>query len=530
MNIRDFLYNCGYTQEFNLAVADEVESIPEMISESELKRRKCLFDWRIVTIDGDDSKDFDDAVSIKKMKNGKFELGVHIADVSHYVTEGSALDAEAYNRGTSVYLVDNVVPMLPEKLSNDLCSLVPHKPRLTLSCIMKIDSTGNVEDYKICETAIKSCARLTYRKVSQVLEGNMSARNEYVDFIEMFENMRELALILRDKRMRRGAIDFDFPEPYFELDEDGMVVDIKARELSVSNKIIEEFMIVANETVARHCEKEGIPSVYRVHEDPDPEKIERLVNLVKVFGHKLKVKDKVSPKAMQSLLFRVDGTNAQTVLSTVMLRSMMKARYCEENLGHFGLAAEFYCHFTSPIRRYPDLIVHRILKEWLNGTLDEWRITHYNKITRRAAEQSSLTEADATNAERDYDAFLSCEYMEDKIGQEFIGTISSVTDFGFFVELPNTVEGLVRMVDLSDDYYDFNEDTMLLTGRKTGGIFCMGQQVKVKLAKVNTELKQIDFVLSELSDNKAQKEVRQRGGKQQRKHTKKGRKKKYRSK
>ncbi|MEE1042664.1 MAG: RNB domain-containing ribonuclease, partial [Clostridia bacterium] len=383
--------------------------------------------------------------------------------------------------------------------------------------------------YKIAETAIKSQARLTYHKVAQVLEGNMAARNEYADFIEMFENMRELALILRDKRMRRGAIDFDFPEPYFQLDEDGNVVDIKARELAISNKIIEEFMLVANETIAKHCEKEGIPSVYRVHEDPDPEKIENLVNLVRVFGHKLKVKDKVTPKAMQSLLFRVDGTNAQTVLSTVMLRSMMKARYCEENLGHFGLAAEFYCHFTSPIRRYPDLIVHRILKEWLNGNLDEWRVTHYNKITRRAAEQSSVTEADATTAERDYDSFMSCEYMSDKIGQEFTGVISSITDFGFFVELPNTVEGLVRMVDLSDDYYDFDEDTMLLTGRRTGRIFCMGQQVKVRLAKVNGELKQIDFVLPEFIDNETPKEVKRQSGKGH-KRTKKGRKKKYRSK
>ncbi len=531
MNINDFLYNYGYTKDFNLAVAEEVKAFPEMIPEEEFKRRKCLFDWQIVTIDGDDSKDFDDAVSIKKLKNGKFELGVHIADVSHYVTEGSALDAEAYNRGTSVYLVDNVVPMLPEKLSNDLCSLVPHKPRLTLSCLMKIDSLGNVEDYKICETAIKSCARLTYRKVTQVLEGNMCARNEYADYIEMFENMRELALILRDKRMRRGAIDFDFPEPYFELDESGRVIDVKARELSISNKIIEEFMLAANETVAKHCQKLEIPCVYRVHEEPDPEKIQKLVNLVRIFGHKLKAGDKVSPKALQSLLFRVDGTNAQTVLSTAMLRAMMKARYREENLGHFGLSADFYCHFTSPIRRYPDLIVHRILKEWINGGLDEWRVTHYNRVTIRAAEQSTATEVDATNAERDYDDFMCCMYMEDKIGQEFTGTISSVTDFGFFVELPNTVEGLVRMVDLTDDYYEFNEDTMLLTGRRKGRVFCMGQQVKVRLAKVNTELKQIDFVLTDMEIREPKKEVKHKVGKQHgRKHGKKGGKKKYRSK
>ena len=529
MDINEFLFNYGYTKEFNLAVCDETRSFPDMIPESELKKRKCLFDLQIVTIDGDDSKDFDDAVSIKKLKNGKFELGVHIADVSHYVTEKSALDAEAYNRGTSVYLVDHVVPMLPERLSNDLCSLVPHKPRLTLSCFMKVDSLGNIEDYKICETAIKSSARMTYRNVTKVLEGDMASRNEYADFIEMFENMRELALILRDKRMRRGAIDFDFPEPYFDIDENGKVVDVYPRELSISNRIIEEFMLAANETVAKHCEKLGIPCVYRVHEEPDEEKIGRLATLVRIFGHRLKIKEKVSPKALQSLLFRVTGTNAQTVLSTVMLRSMMKARYCEENLGHFGLAAEYYCHFTSPIRRYPDLVVHRILKEWLNGTLDEWRTTHYNKITRRAAEQSSETEYNATVAERDYDAFKACEYMEDKIGQEFIGMISSVTDFGFFVELPNTVEGLVRMADLQDDYYVFDEETLMLTGRRGGRVFCMGQQVTVHLAKVNTELKQIDFVLSEFDSKKPEKEVRHKGGKQ-RKNSKKGRKKKHRSK
>lgn len=529
MDINEFLYNYGYTKDFSLAVCDEVRDIPDMIPESEFKKRKCLFDRQIITIDGDDSKDFDDAVSVTKFKNGKFELGVHIADVSHYVTEGSALDAEAYNRGTSVYLVNHVVPMLPEKLSNNLCSLVPYKPRLTLSCFMKIDSRGNIEDYKICETAIKSSARMTYKNVTKVLEGDMAARNEYSEFTEMFENMRELALILRDKRMRRGAVDFDFPEPYFEIDQNGKVIDVYAREITVSNRIIEEFMLAANETVARHCEKLGIPCVYRIHEEPDREKIEKLAAIVRTFGHRLKVKDKVSPKTMQGLLFRVNGTNAQTVLSTVMLRSMMKARYCEDNLGHFGLAAEYYCHFTSPIRRYPDLIVHRILKEWLHNSLDERRITHYNKITRRASEQSSETESAATNAERDYDAYKSCEYMEDKIGQEFIGMISSVTDFGFFVELPNTVEGLVRMTDLQDDYYEFDENTLMLTGRRNGRVFCMGQQVSVRLAKVNTELKQIDFVLSEFDSPKPKKEVRHKDGKQ-RSRGKKIRKKKHRTK
>lgn len=529
MDIEVFLNNYGYTREFNLAVCDEVNKFSEDGIKKELKKRKCFFDVPVVTIDGDDSKDFDDAVSIKKLKNGKFELGVHIADVSHYVREHTALDDEAYNRGTSVYLAKYVVPMLPERLSNDLCSLVPNEVRLTLSCIMKISRDGTVEDYKICESAIKSCERLTYRNVTRVLEGDMAARDEYRDFIPVFENMRELALILRDKRMRRGAIDFDFPEPYFSMDEDGKVDGIYPRSLSISNRIIEEFMLAANETVAGHCQKIGIPCVYRVHEKPDREKMENLSKIVGIYGHKLKIKNEVSPKNIQNMLFSIEGTNAQPVLSVLTLRSMMKARYFEQNLGHFGLAADNYCHFTSPIRRYPDLLTHRILKEWLHGTLDERRISHYNKTVRRAAEQSSETEVSSVNAERDFDAFLSCEYMEDKIGQEFVGVISSVTDFGFFVELPNTVEGLVRMTDLKDDYYEYNEETLMLSGRRTGRVFCMGQQVRVILSKVNTELKQIDFVLDEFKTAKPEKEVRHKGGKQRR-HGKKRSKKKYRSK
>ncbi len=529
MDIKSLLNEYGYFQGFNLAVAEEVKAISDTIPNEEFAKRKCLFDQTVVTIDGDDSKDFDDAVSIKKLKNGKFELGVHIADVSHYVTEGSALDAEAYNRGTSVYLVDTVVPMLPEKLSNDLCSLNPHKPRLTMSCIMKIDSMGNVESYEICETAIKSSDRFTYNKVTQILEGNMSARNQYAEYIEMFEQMRELALVLRDKRMRQGSIDFDFPEPYFTLDENGKPVDVKPYKTTISHKIIEEFMLIANETVAKHCKLQEIPCIYRVHEDPEREKLERLAKLVKSFGFSLKVKDKVAPKTLQSLLFKADGTNAQTVLGTVTLRAMMKARYCEENLGHYGLAKENYCHFTSPIRRYPDLATHRMIKEWLQGTLDERRKTHYNKYTKRVSEQSTETEVNATMAEREYNDYLMCEYMEDKIGQEYIGTISSVTNFGMFIELPNTVEGLVRVADIKDDYYNFDEDSLVLVGERTGRMFCIGQQVNVKLIKVNTELKQIDFAMTEFVSDNLAKEVKKKSGKPTGKR-KKTRKKKYRSK
>ncbi len=528
MDINLFLDNYGYTKAFNLAVCDEVSAFSEEDISSELSGRKCFFDVPVVTIDGEDSKDFDDAISVRRLSDGAFELGVHIADVSHYVREKSALDAEAYNRGTSIYLADHVVPMLPERLSNDLCSLVPGRTRLTLSCVMTIDSVGNVVDYNIYKSAIKSSKRLTYSIVTRVLEGNMALREQYSDYVGMFEDMRTLALILRDKRMRRGAIDFEFPEPYFYIDEDGKVADIFPRELGVSNRIIEEFMLAANETVADHCRRLFIPCVYRVHERPEAEKMQHLSKVAGLFGYKLKTKDTPSPKSLQSLLFKAEGTNSQPVLSTIMLRSMMKARYCEENLGHFGLAADSYCHFTSPIRRYPDLIVHRILKEWLDGTLDEWRVTHYNKVVRRASERSSDTEINAVMAEREFNSVLCCEYMEDKIGQEFNGVISSVTDFGFFVQLPSTVEGLVRVSDLADDYYEFNEDAMMLIGARTGRAFCVGQRVLVRLAKVNTELKQIDFVLSEFKLKKPEKEVKHKGGKQHR--NKKRHKKKHRSK
>lgn len=529
MDINKFLENYGYSKEFNLAVCDEIRDIPDTVPLSELKRRKCLFDEKIVTIDGDDSKDFDDAVSIKRLKNGKYVLGVHIADVSHYVREKTALDTEALNRGTSVYLANHVVPMLPYKLSDNVCSLLPGEVRLTLSCIMKIGETGNVEDYSLCETAIKSSARMTYKQVAGILDGDMALRNEYFEFVQMFEDMRCLSLVLRDRRMRRGAIDFDFPEPYFSVDENDKVLNVEKRELKISNRIIEEFMLLANETVAKHCVKSGIPCVYRVHESPDIEKTEKLSKAVKIFGHKFKNKENISPKAIQSLLFRANGTNAQAVLGTLALRSMMKARYSDENLGHFGLAAECYCHFTSPIRRYPDLLVHRILKESIKKPLDERRISHYNKIAKRVAEQSTDTEINAVSAEREYDSILYCEYMSDKIGWEFNGIISSVTDFGFFAELENTVEGLVRMTDLQDDYYEYNEDTLMLVGKRSGRVFFMGQPVSVKLAKVNTELKQIDFVLNEFKTEKPKKEVKNKYA-VQRKRKKGNRKKKYRSK
>lgn len=489
---------------------DEVNNIPDMIPEEELNRRKDLSEMTIVTIDGADAKDLDDAVSVERLKNGHYMLGVHIADVSYYVKENSVLDDEAFNRGTSVYLIDQVVPMLPKKLSNGLCSLNPHRPRLTLSCFMEIDHSGGVLNYEICETFIKTVARMTYTEVTEVLDGDMAARNEFGDLVPTFELMRVLALILRDKRMRRGSIDFDFPEPKIAVDENGRAVGVKIYENTISNKIIEEFMLVANETVARHMFNLNLPLVYRVHEKPGSEKVERFATLVRNMNYKFKAKEAVSPKAMQNLLFKIKGTQEQTMLSTMMLRSLMKARYSNENLGHFGLAADYYCHFTSPIRRYPDLMVHRILRAWLNGKLDERQISRYTKITADAAKQSSDTEVSATEAERDLVAYKMCEYMEDKIGQEFDGFISSVTSFGLFVQLPNTIEGLIRMTDLDDDYYEYDESNMTLIGRHTGRTYFIGEQIRVRLTKVTTELKQIDFVPVEVEVK--QKEVKNKSG------------------
>lgn len=519
MEIKEFLKERGLTTEFNLAVMDEADAIPDTIPEEELARRRNLFDTTIVTIDGDDAKDLDDAVSIERMENGHYYLGVHIADVSYYVRENSALDDEAFNRGTSVYLVDTVVPMLPKKLSNGICSLNPQQPRLTMSCFMEIDEGGGIVDYELCESAIISNARMTYKKVTQILEGNMAARNEYANLIPMFELMREAALVLRDKRMRRGSIDFDFPEAYVITDETGKAIDITQYPITISNKIIEEFMLAANETVARHFQKLKLPCVYRVHENPESEKVQRLADLIKSFGYKFKMKEEISPKALQNILFKVDGTAQQSVISTLMLRSMMKARYCEENLGHFGLAAENYCHFTSPIRRYPDLMVHRILRLLLQGKLDEKTAKRYQRITRKAAEQSSDREVDAVMAERDFVDYKMCEYMQDKVGMEYTGLISSVTSFGFFVQLPNLVEGLVRMVDLEDDYYIFDETRLILTGKRSGREYHMGEQIRVRVAKVNLDLKQIDFVPVAKEKKKAKKEVKkQHGGKSKRKH------------
>jgi ribonuclease R len=514
---------------------EEVAQISDEIPQEELARRKDLSDMTIVTIDGEDAKDLDDAVSIEKQENSGYRLGVHIADVSYYVKENSELDREALRRGTSVYLVDSVVPMLPKKLSNGLCSLNPNKIRLTLSCFMEIDGNGAVLDYSIEETFIKSAARMTYKQVREILDGDMATRTQFSKLVPTFELMRELSLILRDKRARRGSIDFDFPEPKVITNDEGVAVDIRIAENTIANRIIEEFMLVANETVARHMHSLELPLVYRVHEPPSEEKVQRFVTLVRNLNYKFKAKKDVSPKAMQNLLFKIKDTPHQVLLSTMMLRSLMKARYSHENLGHYGLAAPYYCHFTSPIRRYPDLMVHRILHEWIKGSLDERRIALYTKVTQEAAKHSSDAEVAATDAERQWVDYKACEYMESLVGNEFVGFISSVTSFGLFVQLPNTVEGLVRMVDLADDYYEYDEENMILFGRRTGREYHIGAPMRVRLAKVNKDLGQIDFVPVEATakyeevesdDGRKTKKTKKSSGKGQKRRSRKTRRSK----
>ncbi|MCK9478916.1 MAG: ribonuclease R [Firmicutes bacterium] len=505
---------------FSLAVKDEVGGIPNKIAEKELKGRTDLTDKVVVTIDGEDAKDFDDAISIEMLENKNYMLGVHIADVSYFVEENSELDKEAFSRGTSVYLIDNVVPMLPEKLSNKLCSLMPNKLRLTISCFMEVSGSGEVVNYSFCESFIKSSARMTYSKVAEILNGDMASRDEYNSFVPVFELMRELAMILRDKRMERGSIDFDFPEPKVIVDESGAPTDIVINENSVSTKIIEEFMLAANETVAKYIGGLGLPLVYRVHEKPNSEKIEQFAVLVRNMNYKFKTGKEVSPKEMQRLLFKIKGTPQQTIITAVALRSLMKARYSEENLGHFGLAATSYCHFTAPIRRYPDLIVHRILRHAIRRTFNKKLIAHFENIAEEAARQSSETEIAAVEAEREWVGYKMCEFMKDKVGQNFKAFVSSVTSFGLFVQLPSTVEGLIKMSDLDDDYYEYDEASLSLTGRRTGKKYSMGQQLDVCLAKVSEELRQIDFVLA----TEEQKEVKGKNGKASKRKYKKDRK------
>lgn len=494
-------------EEFPYEVEQEAADIDENIPENEYKRRKDLRDLKMVTIDGEDAKDLDDAVSVEVLRNGNFKLGVHIADVSHYVTEKSNLDKEALKRGNSVYLIDRVIPMLPKKLSNGVCSLNPKVDRLTLSCFMEINNEGKVVDHEICESIIKTNERMTYTDVTKILRDNDKETIERYDYLyEDFKNMEKLYEILSSRRTRRGSIDFEFDEAKIILDENGKPIDIKPYERAVSNRIIEEFMLVANETVAEHMFWLNTPFVYRVHEDPDEEKLMNFNEFVYNLGYFIRNTSEVHPRMLQDILEKVKGKKEEHVVSRLLLRSMMKAKYSPECLGHFGLAAKYYCHFTSPIRRYPDLIIHRIIKEYLNGGINDKREKKLRKSVEVASKQASDTEKIAIDAERDVDDLKKAEYMGEKIGEQFDGIVSSVTNFGIFVELPNTVEGLVHITDLKDDYYVFDDKNLQLIGERTKNIYKLGDEVRIVCSRVNLDAHEIFFEIVEQEDEEEKSE------------------------
>ncbi len=479
--------------DFDDLVYKQVENVPNEVLEEEKINRLDLRNIQTVTIDGEDAKDLDDAITIQKLDNGHYKLGVHIADVTHYVKEATPLDREALKRGTSVYLVDRVIPMLPHKLSNGICSLNQGEDRLALSCIMEIDKNGAVNNHQIVETLIKVDKRMSYTIVNDILTNEQSPYlEENKEFLNMFKTMEELRNILLQKRIKRGAIEFDFEEAKIVLDENRKPIEIKLYERNVATSIIEEFMLVANETVAEHYFWLELPFVYRSHEEPDIEKVEEMAEFISKFGYKLKGSN-IHSKAFQKLLEKAKSTPEEMIISRVVLRSFKQARYTFRNEGHFGLAANYYCHFTSPIRRYPDLQIHRIIKENINGKLDERRINTLSKKLPDVCLKCSNRERVADDAERETCLVKKVEYMEDKVGQIFEGVISSVTSWGIYVELPNTIEGMVSPKSIEDDYYYYDEKNMQYFGEKTGKKYSLGDVVKVKLMDTNLYERTIDF-------------------------------------
>ena len=462
-----------------------------------------LRDWQTVTIDGEDAKDLDDAVTLTR--DGDFwQLGVHIADVTNYVQENSALDVEALKRGTSVYLVDRVIPMLPHTLSNGICSLNQGEDRLTLSCIMKIDAKGNIVDHRIAESVINVDRRMSYTDVNKIITlKDPEKTEEYKDFVRMFLDMKEVADLLRAKRRKRGSIDFDFPETKVILDDQGHPVDIKPYDRNPATKIIEDFMLAANETVAQDYFWQEIPFVYRTHEVPDTEKIKKLSTFINNFGYHIHMgSDEVHPKELQKLLAKIEDTPVEGLISRLTLRSMKQAKYSVECVGHFGLAAQYYCHFTSPIRRYPDLAIHRILKDFLDGKVTGNRISYLAGYVSAASKHSSDCEVNAETAERDVDDLMKTAYMSSFIGQTFEGVVANVTNFGMFVELENSVEGLIRVENMTDDYYEYDEKVNTLTGRRKQKSYTTGDVVNIVVARTDILSRQIDFVLAKDADRK----------------------------
>ncbi len=485
--------------EFGEKVMNQAARVPETVSEADRAGRIDLRDLQMVTIDGEDAKDLDDAVSLYRDGKGLFHLGVHIADVANYVQENSALDWEALERGTSVYLVDRVIPMLPHRLSNGICSLNQGVDRLTLSCMMTIDEKGEVKDYQIAETVIRVDRRMSYTSVKRILEErDEEERKEYESLVPMLEQMKELAAVLRKRRHRRGSIDFDFAESKIILDENGHPVEIKPYERNVATKIIEDFMLAANETVAQHFFWLEVPFVYRTHEKPDPDKIRKLSTFIRNFGYHIKLTgDEVHPKELQKLLDLIEDTKEETMISRLTLRSMKQAKYTVECTGHFGLACQYYCHFTSPIRRYPDLQIHRIIKEQLRGKLTEERISHYMDKLSEVAKHASQMERRAAEAERETDKRKKAEYMEGRIDEVYEGVISGITQWGLYVELPNTVEGLIHVSMLPGDYFYYDESTYEMVGRESGIVYKLGQRVTVQVKAADRMTGTVDFVIPE---------------------------------
>lgn len=499
IEILSIVHKHNIRSEFPDEVLAEAEQVPEQISAADLKGRRDLRGQQIITIDGADAKDLDDAVTVERLDNGHFQLGVHIADVSHYVREDSALDKEAFERGTSSYLTDRVIPMLPQRLSNGICSLHPKVDRLTLSCEMEINQQGNVVAYDIFPSVIRSVERMTYEAVNHILEEkHPQTRKQYQSLVPMLEEMAELHHILEQKRRHRGAIDFDSDEAKIIVDKDGKAIDIELRERRVGERLIESFMLAANETVSEHYSKADLPILYRVHEQPDESKMKRFLEFITTFGLTAQAsKDSITPKDLQGVMDRIKDEPYEAVISMLLLRSMQQARYDVDPIGHYGLGADYYSHFTSPIRRYPDLILHRLIHYYDEVGCSQQDKKRWESRLPDIAKHSSEAERRAIDAERETDELKKTEFMAGKVGQEFMGTIISITGFGMFIQLPNTVEGLVHVSMMDDDYYRFDEDHLVMIGERTGKVFRIGQPIKVKLMRADVEEVQIDFSIVE---------------------------------
>ena len=501
-DILSIAYKHGIYEDFGEEVEKELKDIPNEVSDKELVGRKDLTNLVIFTIDGDDTKDIDDAISIKKLDDGNYELGVHIADVSHYVRENTALGDAAYERGTSSYLADTVIPMLPHKLSNGICSLNEGVIRLTMSCVMEIDHKGKVVDYDIFPSYIKSSKKMTYKKVNDILLRDIVAP-DYAPFVEDLKLMNELHKILRKEKNGRGYINFDLDEAKIVQDENGKAIDVVKRVREEGEMLIEDFMIAANETVATHIYNMDLPFIYRVHDVPKPEKVDDFMNLVNILGYKLKGNiHELTPKSMQNILDQLAGKKEFEILSSLLLRSMRKAEYSKDNIGHFGLASRAYTHFTSPIRRFPDLVVHRLLKKYLvEQGMSMTTIQTLDNSLVDIAQHSSEREVAAVDAERDVLDMKMAEYMEDHIGEEYDGIINTITNFGFFVELPNLVEGLVHVQTLKGDYFTYVPDLLAMIGKSTKKTYRLGDKVRVKCVAASKETSMVDFELVKVDEN-----------------------------